>query len=178
MLQNRKPNVPLNSGLSSPPPNVVKAMTTTLKLAQKYFLRSKIVVHTTPEIILADLINPKSDIRTKGFEKSIKSGIPTPRIIYQSPKNKNNTSDDPHQLTIVVSYRISASNNKHVLEFFHCYAAIGILWNDFMLAFSTIKAEVLPPDCDSLEVMRKDIDKKFIVTSGWDEMGNYYLKNK
>ena len=47
-----------------------------------------------------------------------------------------------------------------------------------MLAFSTTKADVLPPDCDSLEVMRKDIDKKYIVTSGWDEMGNYYLKKK
>ena len=79
-------------------------------------------------------------MRTKGL---IIPGVPPPRIIYQSPKID---TDDPTKLTIVASYKISAGNNTHLLEFFHCYAAIRIDESDYMLGFATIKAEALPPD--------------------------------
>ena len=149
---------------------------TALKTAQKYLLRSSAVVHTTPGIILADLINPESDMRMKGNKISSKLGVPTPKIIYQSPQRNNN---NPARLTIIASYRISGGNNTSLLEFFHCYAAIRIgESDDYMIGFATITAEALPPGCDTIELIRKEVVGKFTVTAGWDEMGNYYLKGK
>ena len=79
-----------------------------------------------------------------------------------------------------MSYKVSAENKLKLLEFFHCYFAMRLVQttDSFMIGFSTIKPDELPIDCDSLEVIRKDVDKKFDISLGWMEMGNYYLMGK
>ena len=145
-------------------------------LDKRYFLRCHAHVHTSSsKKILDEILNPASSIR-KGHARKKTSGIPPSRIIFE--EGDENLEIGGTFNKIVSSYRVYSSDNLVLLEFFHYYQVLKVTSDVTVVAFCTMKEGMLPPSCVPSDEYRKGVDKKYSFLEGWEEMGNFQLREQ